>query len=182
MSSKQSYELAGWALMAYIAVVVQIAFCPDTGGPHCVLALAAGWLCRHPGPRGVFGVALGGLLLDAVGNGRLGLHLGTCGMLAALAASALSGGMTARWWVRPVIAAWLAFGDTAVSATLLSLTTPTRLDLSDVLRDAGASALWTAALVAAVALSGTLLSRCLAPHVSASSVRLSNRWNRLSEA
>ncbi|HUQ69321.1 MAG TPA: hypothetical protein VM165_07360 [Planctomycetaceae bacterium] len=182
MSSKQGCELAGWALIAYIAAVVQIAFCPDAGGPHCVLALAAWWLCRHPGPRGVLWVALSGLLLDAVGNGRLGLHLGTCGMLAALATSALSSGMTARWWVRPVIAAWLAFGDAAVSATLLSLTTPAPLDLSTVLRDAGVSALWTAVLVAEVGLSGTLVSRCLAPQVSAPSVRLSNRWNRLSEA
>jgi hypothetical protein len=176
---KPHYELPGWLLLAYIAIVVQIAFLPDAAGPNCVLGAAAAWLCRCPGPRGVLGVALGGLLLDVVGNGRLGLHLGLCGMLAALAASALTGGTIARWWVRPVIAAWLAFGDAAISAMLES---PTSLDLTVVLCNAGASAMWTAALLAAVRLSGTLIGRCLAPHVSVPAVRLCNRWNRLTEA
>jgi hypothetical protein len=178
MASRHSLTLAAWIVMAYLAAVAQVRW---QSGPNVVLALAAVWLCRHPGSRGVLGVAIVGLLLDAAGNGRLGLHLGICGLLAALALTALSGGMT-RWWMPPLMAAWLVFGDVVIEAGVLTATLSAPLDLSDTLRAAGSSASATGALVAAVMGLGFLLRRCLFRPAEATVVRLHNQWHRLTEA
>jgi cell shape-determining protein MreD len=179
MYSKSGLHLAAWIAMAYFTAIVQIRW---TDGPNIVLALAAVWLCRHPGSRGLVGVALAGLLLDAVGNGRLGLHLGVCGMLAALTALALSSGQMQRWWMPTLMAAWLAFGEAAIEAGLPSATSSTPLDLSGSLRTAAGSAFATGTLVAAVTVLGFVASRCLPSPMAASGVRLSNQWHRLTEA
>jgi cell shape-determining protein MreD len=179
MFSKSGLQLVAWIGMAYLAAIVQIRW---TDGLNVVLALAAVWLCRHPGSRGVLGVAITGLLLDAVGNDRLGLHLGLCGLLAALTVTALSGWLTARWWMPPLIAAWLVFGDAAMTAGVLSATSSVPFDLSDTLRTAGRSALATGALVGGVTLLAIAARRCLSLPANVSGVRLNNQWNRLTDA
>jgi len=178
MSSKTGFVFVVWLATAYAAAVVQV--CWPTG-PNFVLALAAAWWCRHLGSRGVLGVAIAGLLLDALGNGRLGLHLGVCGLLAALSTAALSPGMTARWWMPLLMAAWLTFGDAALETGLLSATTSTPFDLSETLQAAGTSAGTTSGLVAGLMLFGFLAQRCLPWSAEPSTVRLHNQWHRLTE-
>jgi cell shape-determining protein MreD len=178
MSSRTGFTLALWLAAAYTAAVVQIRW---PTGPNFVLALAAVWWCRHPGSRGVFGVAVAGLLLDALGNGRLGLHLGLCGLLAALSTTAFSPGIIVRWWMPPLMAAWLTFSDAALEAGLLSAITSAPFDLSATLQAAGTSAGITGGLVAGLMLFGFLARRCLSWSAESSADRLHNQWHRLTE-
>jgi hypothetical protein len=173
MTSPHQLKLAVWLGLVYVAAVVQTAWGPE---PHWLLAVAAGWLTTQPGARGVLGVAAIGGVLDAVGSGRLGLHLGTCGVLAAVAAMSL--GTLSRGWQRPLVAAWLTFGNGVVSALVLSLSTSSPLPTA-ALREAAVSAAYTAGLIAGVALLWTIIRRCLHNSVGVPTVRLGNRWHRL---
>uniref|UniRef100_A0A7C2NTK7 Rod shape-determining protein MreD n=1 Tax=Schlesneria paludicola TaxID=360056 RepID=A0A7C2NTK7_9PLAN len=180
MPSNRGFEVAAWLGLGYLSAVLQTAFDAKSAGPHWMLAVAAGWLTMHPGPRGVLGVAAIGLVLDAVGNGRLGLHLAICGALAAAAILVL--GPMSRWWHRPLVAAGLAFGDAMLFESLASLSLSTRPDLLGLLRTSAATAAWTAGLLAAATLMTTVGLRLLDCGPATSALRLNNRWNRLTNA
>lgn len=182
MTTRSVMILMSWMAAAYVAAVMQVTVPANDFGMNVVLAVAAAWLCRHRGSRGVLGVAGAGLLLDALGNDRLGLHLGSCGVLAAMAVASGALQRAPSWLLLSLMAGWLACGDAAVTTAALSFSTATPFSLSEAMRSAVQSGISTAALVAVVLGLITVCRRSLAIPSRVSAVQLNNHWNRLTEA
>ncbi len=169
------------SLAVYLAASIQITVFAESG-PQLLLAVGAWILCGSSPRAGILWALAIGLCLDATAHGRLGLHFATCGVLAAIARATIRSGERPAYWHRPVIAGWLAWGDSVVSQTLRYTLAQAQIDLAAITSPAAITAGQTAAVVWAGVIFLELTRRCLNPNGVRNVVHLENQWSRLTEA
>ncbi|MDX1969384.1 MAG: hypothetical protein SFV23_19560 [Planctomycetaceae bacterium] len=168
-------------LAVYAAASIQLTILPEPG-PQLLLAVAVWILCESSPRGGILWAMAIGLLLDAAGHGRLGLHVATCGVLAATAHATILTSDRPAFWHGPVIAGWLAWGDSMISQILQRSLAQDAMELVAVTLHAVAIAGLTAAVVLAGVIFRELTRRCFMLREYPSVVRLENQWSRLTEA
>lgn len=169
------------SLAVYAAASIQLTILPEPG-PQLLLAVAAWILCGSSPRGGILWAMAIGLFLDAAANGRLGLHVATCGVLAATAHATILTSDRPAFWHGPVIAGWLALGDSVISQTMQRALAHDAIEVVAVTLHAVAIAGLTAAVVFAGVIFRELTRRCLILHENPSVMRLENHWSRLTEA
>lgn len=153
----------------------------DDWGPQFLLLLAAWWLHTASPARGVVGVASAGLLIDLLSHHRLGLHLATCGVLAALAVECLTERQRRHVWSLPLLTGWLVIGDAVVSRTVLAIQRGEIVSLPVLWENGAQRALWSVAMVVGCLIGSDLVRRYVAPWRPAHGPRLTNTWAGLTE-
>jgi rod shape-determining protein MreD len=163
----------------YLAAAVELTQ-PFAGGPSWLLLVAAWLLCRTRSHEGIVWAMFIGGAIDLLSHHRLGVHLATCGLLAAIARSTLLDTDARPWWCLPVVAAWMSAGDAALSQTALVWLTgaeTTPIAIATLAASLGIRAALTAW--------GLLLLREIARRMwisgRSSTWQLENQWNRLAE-
>ena len=179
----RSAAILGWSIAVYLAVVLQSVFgerMPGVALPAFGAAVAAWAVAVLPPSRAVFCAALAGLASDAAGHDRIGLHLATFAVSAAVL-SALGCPWRGRGWSAAVAACVLAAFDVWCSGLLgaavgFDLRTPIQTGFAAL--ETGAS---TGSVVLAVAGAAWLVRRIVNGDRSARPMKIGNRWTMLTE-
>lgn len=164
----------------YGAAALQLGLA-DELGPQFLLMIAAWWLRISPPARGVVGAACLGLLIDMLSHHRLGLHLATCGILAAIAGECLSERQRRHAWSLPLLTGWLVMGDAVVSRTVLAIQRGEIVTFPDLWKTGVPSAWWSMVLVAGCLVGGDLVRRYVEPWRTSYGPQLTNTWTGLTE-
>jgi cell shape-determining protein MreD len=165
----------------YVAIVCQTGFDESAligTAPSLTAAVAAWAVVSHRRARGVWWAAIAGFACDAAGHGRLGLHLSTYGVFAAVVAFWLTSERRPAW-MTILAAAVISGGDELVGRLLLPSTDGRVGPIAHLLASLQ-SAVATAGVVFAVVALLWAMCRVLGRD-AASPVRLANRWSMLTE-
>ncbi len=148
---------------------------------HWLMIVAAWCLLDRRNRHGGWWVLLIGLLIDLTSQHRIGLHLATCGALAAILQVAFADRKSPAWWHLPLVAGWLTFGDAVISRTILMWTRIEPLNPSLILIHAARICVPTVLVSLILIALIHILRRLLHDPDHRRPLELQNQWARLAE-